>query len=251
MKFEIYTDESYITAERYRSIATFSYKADFKSEINEKIKRILTESKIAEFKWQNLKSAKYKFCAEKLIDFILNNINQYNIRVDIINWDTHDTRHKVCGRDDDANFERMFFHLLNTSLKKYPKNSSWNISPDQRQQIDWKTVNDCLKATGRHTEYHKTLFGNFFTDPYYHIDKFKEINSIETPCCQIADLFAGLSIFSIKCYSKYRTWQTQQTTPSLFQSSTEEVELSNSEQARFEIMKYFNKKCKQLKLGVS
>ncbi|MBW1650791.1 MAG: hypothetical protein JRJ44_09000, partial [Deltaproteobacteria bacterium] len=37
----------------------------------------------------------------------------------------------------------------------------------------------------------------------------------------------------------------------LFQSSTEEVELSNSEQARFEIMKYFNKKCKQLKLGVS
>ena len=54
MEFEIYTDESYITGERYRSIAAFSYKAEYKDTIYNDLKILLKESGIKEFKWQKL-----------------------------------------------------------------------------------------------------------------------------------------------------------------------------------------------------
>ena len=248
MKFEIYTDESYTTGERYRSIAAFSFKENHKHEINRELENILNESDVTEFKWQKLKNAKYKFCAIKLINFVLNNIKKYDIRVDIIIWDTYDSRHAIQGRDDEANFERMFFHLLEDSLKKRPKNSSWNVFPDQRHGIDWDTAHDCLKSVGKHTEHYSTLFGDFFTDPYYKIDRFNEIDSSKTPCCQIADLFAGISVFSIYSYKKYCTWKGYKE-PSLLEE--EEIEFTNSEKVRFEVMQHLDSRCKKLKLRVS
>ena len=53
---------------------------------------------------------------------------------------THDSRHTVQGRDDLANYERMFYHLLNNSMKKRPKSATWHIRPDQRSGIDWKRL---------------------------------------------------------------------------------------------------------------
>lgn len=254
MKFEIYTDESYITGERYRSIAAFSLIADYTDAIHKKLNCILDESGVKEFKWQKLKDAKYKFCAIKLIDFLLENIANYDLRVDVVIWDTHDRRHDVQGRDDDANFERMFFHLLKTTLKKRPKNSYWNVHPDQKHGIDWDTVRNCIGAVGKHFEYYRTIFGDFFTDPYYHIEVFSEIDSAITPSCQIADLFAGLSVFSVNSYSSYCKWDSnsmkQQQLP-LFSITNQDIKFSNRERARFEVMHYLNKRCKRLKLGVS
>jgi len=142
----------------------------------------------------------------------------------------------------------MFFHLLKTSLKKRPKNSSWNIFPDQRHGIDWDTVHNCLESVGTNKEYNRTLFGDFFTDPYYKIDKFSEIDSSKTPCCQIADLFAGISVFSINHYKKYYNWKKYKE-PSLFEE--EKIKFTNSEKVRFEVMQHLDKRCKKLKLGVS
>lgn len=248
MEFEIYTDESYITGERYRSIAAFSYKTDHRDKIYKHLTKLLKESSINEFKWQKLKDAKYKFGAIKLLDYILNNISNYDLRMDIVIWDTYDNRHKIQGRDDDANFERMFFHLLKTTLRRRPRNSSWSIYPDQKHGINWDTIHDCIEAVGKHIEYHRTLFGDFFTDPFYHIKYLKEIDSSETPCCQVADLFAGLSVFSINCYSKFCKWKEQEQ-PSLFE--TEKITLSNREKVRFEVIQYLDEECKKRKLGVS
>ncbi len=250
MKFEVYTDESYITDERYRSIAAFSYNADQRTAIHNELNEILHHSNVREFKWSKLSNAKYKICALKLINFILKNITKYDIRIDVLTWDTYDSRHKVKNRDDQANFERLFFHLLKTCCKKRPKNSIWDIYPDQRHGIDWDTVNTCLNAEGNKREFQSSLFGDFYSDPYYQIHRFSEIDSTKEPCCHIADLFAGLSVFSINSYSKYKKWVLQNQ-PSLFETETEAVDVSNSEQVRFEVMQKFNTKCKNLKLGVS
>lgn len=142
MEFEIYTDESYITGERYRSIAAFSYKADHRDTIYKHLTKLLKESSIDEFKWQKLKDAKYKFGAIKLLDYVLNNISNYDLRMDIVIWDTYDNR---------------------------------NINPDQKNGINWDTIHDCIEAVGKHIEYHKTLFGDFYTDPFYNCS-FAEIS---------------------------------------------------------------------------
>jgi len=63
MNYTTYTDESYITGERFRSIAAFSFATEKKQEVDSKLKQILQESSVSEFKWQKVKDAKYKFCA--------------------------------------------------------------------------------------------------------------------------------------------------------------------------------------------
>lgn len=249
MNYTAYTDESYIDGERYRSICSFSFLTEATEEIDNNLLEILSESGIKEFKWQKVKDAKYRFCANKLVNFIVNSIHEYDIRIDAVIWDTFDSRHSILGRDDYANFQRMFFHLLSNSIKRRKPKSNWNIFPDERMCIDWKTVRGCLKSVGTRQEYiHSPLFGGFFKDPHYEIVNFNEIDSQLFPSCQVSDFFAGICVFSKNNYDKYSQWKENQL-PSLFKQET--PQLTNREKFRFEVMDNLNIKCKKRRLGVS
>ncbi len=248
MKYLVFTDESQITASRFQSISAFSLHRSKYKEATEEIKALLKNSGVEEFKWKKLKDAKYYFCAEKILKFIFDKLYEYKIRVDTLIWDTHDKRHKVQGRDDVANYERMFFHLLSNSMKRRPKSAIWDIRPDERSGIDWCTVNDCLSAKGRQQDFHNNLFGRFFTDPHYSILSFGEKCSKAEPLIQIADLFSGMAVFSKDSYSNYSKWKHNQNL-SLF--NEEEISFSNRENYRFKLLDLFNNKCKAGGLGVS
>ncbi len=249
MNYIAYTDESYIDGERYRSICSFSFVKEAIEDINNNLLEILKESGVNEFKWQKVKDAKYRFCANKLVNFIVNSLHKYNTRIDVVIWDTFDSRHTIPNRDDDANFERMFFHILSNSMKRRMPKSNWSIYPDERMGIDWKIIHDCLKSVGHRQEYIRSpLFGDFFKDPYYNVEDFKEIDSQLFPCCQVSDFFAGISVFSKNSYDKYSQWKANQL-PSLFKQ--ESPKLSNREKFRFEVMDNLNIQCKKRGLGVS
>jgi len=249
MDYTAYTDESYINGERYRSICSFSFVAGAVEDINCNLLEILKESGVKEFKWQKVKDARYRFCANKLVNYIVNSIHKHDIRIDVVIWDTFDSRHSISSRDDNANYERMFFHILSNSMKRRMPKSNWRIYPDERMGIDWKIVHDCLKSVGRWQEYiHSPLFGDFFKEPYYNIEKFKEIDSQYSPCCHISDLFAGISVYSKNNFDKYLQWKTNQF-PSLFKQ--EIPQLTNREKFRFQVMDNLNIQCKKRKLGVS
>ncbi|MFO7870707.1 MAG: hypothetical protein R6V03_04660 [Kiritimatiellia bacterium] len=212
IEFTAYSDESYSQAERFRSIGVFSFPSFQQKTIDKEITALLRDSSVAEFKWQNLKDAKHGFCAIKLIDFVLHEIYEYNLRIDVMVWDTHDSRHAVPARDDTANFERMLFHLLRNSMKRREKLAAWRIRPDERMDIDWSTVAHCLRAVGRQQDFVESpLLGDFFTDPHYDVCEFREILSHEHPCCQVADLFAGLSVFSRTHFCKFAIWKDNRT----------------------------------------
>ena len=249
MEYTAYTDESYISGERYRSICSFSFKTEAENDIRKNLLAILNESEVQEFKWQKVKDAKYRFCADKLVNFIVNSLHKFYIRIDVVVWDTHDSRHSIPGRDDDANFERMFFHLLSNSMRRREQKSKWNIYPDEKMGINWNIVHDCLKAVGNWKKYiHSPLFGDFFKGNYYTIQNFREIDSQLFPCCQISDFFGGICVFSKNNYDKYSQWKESQL-PSLFKQ--ESPQLTNREEFRFEVMDNLNIQCKKRKLGVS
>ncbi len=249
MDFAAYSDESYIRTPRFRSISVFTFPLSNKTEILRTLKSNLNSSNIQEFKWEKLRTAKYRFCAIKFLNTIFDSLYKRDIRIDTIIWDTHDRRHTVTDRDDIKNFERMFFHLHRSALRRRPKNSNWNIHPDERMEIDWATIRDCLSAVGRRHELIKSpLFGEFFSDRHYQISEFQEVHSIHSPCCQLADLFAGMAVFSITHNSKFWLWNWQNT-PSLFKQP--DVVFSCSEIERFQVLDYFNCGCKDKKLRVS
>jgi len=249
MEYIVFTDESYITDSRYQSLSACSFNKSYYTQVVEDIQNILQESNVEEFKWNKLKDAKYYFCAEKICNYLLSGIIKYQFRIDTLIWDTHDARHAVVGRDDHANFERMFFHLLNNSMKKRPKGSSWFIYPDKRAGINWTTVHDCLNHIGKRQEYHSTIFGDFFSDQYYSIAEFQEKHSHEELPIQIADLFSGLAVFSRESYSCYESY-INASTPSLFEEP-DPAKLTNREEYRCKLLEIFNHGCKKRKLGVS
>ena len=252
MEYSVYSDESYITAEQYRSIGAVSFPRFYETEIACRLESILSESCVDEFKWLKLKNAKYRFCAEKLIDFLFEILFDKSVRVDVIVWDTKDSRHKIPNRDDDANFARMFFHLMKNLMKRREKDSVWYVYPDENLAIDWSTIQDCLSSAGKWREYFESeLFGDAFSDQFFQIREFGQVVSEDSPLCQIADFLAGLSVFSKKSFGKYCQWREfEKPQMSLF-DSCEAPKLTNREKERFHILDMFVRKCRAKRLGVS
>lgn len=252
MEYIVFTDESSITGHRFPSLSAFSMPFKHYEEMRTAVSNIIHESNTSEFKWEKLKNAKYYFCAEKLINLLFQNLFKYDLRIDAIVWDTRDSRHKIRGRDDIANYERMFFHLLKNSMMKRPKGSVWHIRPDVRGGIDWATIRECLYHIGKRREYQNTIFDSFISDPFFIIKSFMEKHSHEEILIQIADLFSGLSSFSRDKYDKYQIWQNRnQISFDFFGEKKSNQQLSNSENFRCKLLNLFNKKCKKFKLGVS
>jgi len=251
MEYCAFTDESNFTQGRFRSIAVVTHPSEYCGIVQPELKAILGSSGLLEFKWENLRNAKYRFCAEKILDYVFRGLRDYSLRIDVLIWDLQDSRHRIHKRDDLANFERMFYHLLRNALKRREFGAEWRVFPDENLAIDWETVHACLSQAGRWRDLvENTLFGDFISDAHFHILEFKEANSKTTHQCQVADLFAGMAAFSKSHYDGFATWRRQyEQQCALF--AEEEVAFSKAENARYEIIHHFSCHCKNRGLGVS
>ncbi|MBC7249932.1 MAG: DUF3800 domain-containing protein, partial [Anaerolineae bacterium] len=143
-----YSDESFYNRGRYRSIAMVTLEADSSEPFSRSVRRLLDESEVKEFKWQKLRQARERFAAQKLVDFVIEKALLGILRVDVLTWDTEDSRHKIQGRDDIANLQRMYYHLFKDALKRWPGDSTWRLYPDENSALDWETVRDYLDMAG-------------------------------------------------------------------------------------------------------
>ncbi|OGU33140.1 MAG: hypothetical protein A2057_00940 [Ignavibacteria bacterium GWA2_35_9] len=252
MNYIAFCDESYTSAERYRSIAVFSFKEKSLETISKSLLTLLIKSDVKEFKWQKLRTAKYFFCAKHFTNYLLDSLEKEKIRIDVLTWDTKDSRHQVQSRDDSANFSRMFFHLLKNVLNKREPSCRWKIYPDEKVDMDWNTLNDCLGAVGKWERDSQSSLFNLSNDKLnYNISEFEQKSSIDFPCIHVSDLFAGLSVLSFKLYEKYKLWfKIKEGQLDLFNPQIVE-KFSNSEEWRFKYLEYFLKVTERKKLGVS
>lgn len=245
-----FSDESYIGA-RFRSLAacTCSY-ATYKY-FHHELLQLVAAAGTQEFKWQKLRNAKYRRLAEQLIDWSLQNSHESDVRVDVLTWDTHDSRHAHRCTDDKANFERMLYHILNITLRKRPHGSTWRVYPDQKLDVDWEMVEACVSYRGkRRRDVPNALFANLFAGGPYTIERFKEVESHKAPLSQVADLFAGLASFSALRYDDYVLWNHEQG-PNQSLLPVEGRTESSADPFRFQVLDYFDGECKRYKAGVS
>jgi len=249
MEYIAYTDESYSSSTRYKSISSFSFSLDHRNKIVSTLKKDLDDSSVKEFKWNKLKDAKYYFCAEKILKWLFRNLYHFSLRVDTITWDTHDSRHAITGRDDKGNYARMFFHLLTNVIKRRSGRNTWHIRADQCGGIDWKTTQECMESVGRRIKAVDTLYGRFFHDQGFTISSFEQCESHKEVPIQICDLFSGMASFLKEDYEKFVQWKLNQN-KSLFESD-EKIKISNREKKRFELIIWFHHACSQHRLGVS
>lgn len=248
-----FSDESNITASRFVSISAITVSFDSVEKFHNDLDSLLNESNVSEFKWKKLASAKYRFAAMKIIDYVTEQAIKEQIRIDTLIWDTKDKRHSIIGRDDIQNFERMFFHLHNSLMRRQGPSSRWHIRPDERTDLNWGKISECLHSKSLWKDhYNYPLLEEFYSTYCYQIDTFKQMNSASCRLNQIADLFAGMGAYSrhekmlIKSHIQNVTGQKK-----IFQNTPVKNEFSNADEERLNIILYLNNKCKQKKLGVS
>lgn len=252
-----YSDESYSTASRYRSIATVTLEMSRDHEISLAVEELLKESDVKEFKWEKLHQARERFAALKMIDQALEFSMRGWLRVDVLIWDTHDSRHSIPGRDDVANLQRMYYHLLKNVLqRRWPAGSVWRLCPDENSALDWMSVQDFLDAAGLELRVEGDLFASeafrLRLERDFRIQQIREMCSADTPLCQLADLFAGLGAYSHSEHGKYEHWlriQSGQLALDLGLGFDEE-KLSNRDRERCVVIQHLNQHCKQRKLRV-
>jgi len=252
-----FADESYTTAERFRSVAAITLDNSNKETITKAFSLIVEESGIEEFKWKNLRQARERFAAIKIIDKTIILALNWQLRVDVLIWDTYDYRHQIQGRDDIANLQRMYYHLFkNVLINRWSSQSTWGLFPDENSALKWSTVQDYLDKTGLSIRTEKSMFDeepfNLRLSRDFKVTQIEAVSSELEVLCQVADFYAGVGAFSYSAYPKYNQWleiKGGQLPLGIFPIET--LTLSNRDRERFLVIKYLNDVCKKKKLGVS
>ncbi len=252
-----YSDESSYNIGRFRSISLISLKSSLEDEIIQKLDTIIDESGLSEFKWSKLRQAREHFAAEKIINYVFQLALDEKIRIDTLIWDIEDSRHKIQGRDDIANLQRMYYHLFRSVLTyRWATGSNWALYPDQQSALNWNTIADYLDITGTNIKLEGSLFETFKLrlSQDFQIETIAETKSTDNSLIQVADLFAGLGAYSHAEYQKYEEWrklENRQLTLELdFGQSGPSIKLSNRDKVRCKIINQLNMLCKQHKLSI-
>ena len=182
------------------------------------------------------------------------------LRIDILIWDTYDSRHKIQGRDDIRNLERMYYHLFKNVFQcRWPLECTWQVFPDENSALNWNKLKEFLDIAGVNIQIGRTLFEDgigFRITREFGIVSIREATSINEPLCQVADLFAGLGAYSYSAYHTYEAWlcnefgQLRLQVDDCDQVSLSNESLSNRERERCLVIKHFDEKCKRYKLRV-
>lgn len=252
-----FADESHWNTGRFRSLGLTTTSVRSVDPLDGELRSLLYESNIREFKWKKLAGAKERFAAEKLCRFAVEKVCAGQLRVDVLVWDIEDSRHKVAHRNDIANLQRMYYHLFHNVLRaRWPDGVVWRLHPDEHTALSWETVQDCLETRSVTVEEDRSLFtGGEFRMRLrreFRIEEIRPVSSEQHPLLQLADLFAGLAVFSRDKFNDYQKW-LQATSPQafLFGEADASCDSSRSSQERFVVLKVFDRACKQRKLGVS
>jgi len=249
-----FSDESSYNVGRFRAIGMISFPMSSLQELDKDIQEILEESNIREFKWKKLKSAKMYYGAIKLIDYFIGVVLKGISRIDVLIWDIEDMRHKIEGRDDCANLARMYYHLYkNVLIKRWPSNSSWLLYPDENSSIDWETIKNCLKSKEININETTDLFKGFALQirEEFNIKDIHEVKSSTNALIGVADLFAGMGVYSRLNFRKYKMWEIKSSKQGHLFNYIINIKLSCADEYRCPVIKYLYEKCRGKKLGVS
>lgn len=253
-------DETKYNTGRFRGIALVTLARSDYGRVSEHLRALLDASIVKEFKWDKLRSAQYRFAAERLLVFAIDLAVEKLMRVDVLMWDTHDSRHRVLGRDDRANMQRMYFHLLKNVLKKrWPNDLRWSFLPDRLDSFDWDNLAEFLERADTGIEIVRNdLIGKslkvVFIQHFDLVGVFPVSDSGSEPLIQLADLFCGLGVFSREHYAVYRQWLHDHS-PQLElvprEDSSPSRSLSRRDIERAYILNFFYERAKSKKMTIS
>lgn len=194
-RYIVVSDESGIDgSNRHKSIAFVSGPESQIVEFNRHCKAVLGKHGASEFKWSDIATGEKNRASRDIAELFF---RFHTLRVLVLCWDTHDSRHQVDNRDDDENFHRMLYHGLRRNADWHGR-KEWYWYPDQRTNLDDTVVQAFLNAT---LEDKRATKWPFLIAEHRESLKFLDVKqkcSKKVPIIGVADLFAGVVRDSIE-----------------------------------------------------
>lgn len=184
-----YADETQYNVGCYRGVALVSARDPMAGELAAEVRSILADSGVGvgagECKWEKVRSAKGRFLADKLLTWALEGAVAGRLRVDALTWDAGDNARAGAGIPYLKKLHQMYGHLLAETLAhRWPDAAAWVLYPDEQDALRWDTIAAGLPRAAR----------------------IVPSASHREPLIQVADLFAGLAVFSRAGYDTYEQW---------------------------------------------
>ena len=208
-RYCIYSDESGSPNHRYHSIGALSGPKVTLEKLRNELENTLKNNNTSKVEYKDLKGdSRKESAAKQFINKIIRFCHQNKIRIDIVSWDTKDDRYNVLRRDDQQNFERMYYHLIKwVNFQYIPINPDWEFYPDQKTSVNWEDLNYFIESTNLNKNKSDQLFRNYNLPEFPNIEKFKESISDNNPLTQTIDIYTGLGRLSLKNNSKFIEWK--------------------------------------------
>ena len=231
-----FTDEAQYNFGRYRGLAMVSGPQDEVPRLRQEAHALLEESGITEWKWEKVRTARARFAGSKLLRWAIGAAELARLRVDTLTWDVEEGSRAGRGVPHIANLRRMYRALLEDVVpRRWGADTTWRLYPDEQSAMSWDRLVSGIAQITSITPCH----------------------SHEYPLIQLADLFAGLAVYSRGSYDTYERWLTlppdqrlrepEESGPSLSAS----FHFSASDRVRCRLLDEFYTRCKQGYLGVS
>jgi hypothetical protein len=246
-----YSDETHHNFGRFKGIGVVTAAIDHATQACEEVRTILTASNIKELKWEKLRTARDRIAAIRITDWFFSKINV--LRVDVLTWDIEDPRHRLQSRDDVANLHRMYHHLMNNVLRRYPSGCTWKLYPDEQDSIDWDRVHDFLDGAGMRSRFQKNVDALTYRMRFekdFRVVQIVPSKSEVEPLIQVADLLAGMAAFSRTHIATYRRWKDRESGQGNF-FEAEEQTFSGGEREKCAVLSDFRHRCHGYALLVS
>jgi hypothetical protein len=197
--FSAYSDESGIFDHPYQSVAVVSGAEEILSELRDELQEELGKKQIREVKFSRIVGYNSP-TAQAARRFIISAVKSYaanrRIRIDVLTWDTADSRHAVPDRDDLGNLGRMYYHVLLHMARQWNQ-IHWNFYPDNNPKVDWNETARYLNATSLYrTNRQQPELVEAAGYDELQFGQIEQVDSVKEPLVQLADLFAGMARYS-------------------------------------------------------
>jgi hypothetical protein len=184
-----YADETRYNVGRYRGLAVVSLRLADADAFRAEARSLLQTSGVHELKWVEVRTARHRFAANKLITWAFNALGAGALRVEVVTWDAEE-QHPAPGESGIATLQQMYGLLLGTTLRRYQSAGGLvRVCPDEQDALNWPALEHYLAAQA------------------LPIERVVPCHSHHEPMVQLADVLAGLAVYSRSAYDRYEAWK--------------------------------------------
>jgi hypothetical protein len=184
----IYSDESSYNYGAVRGVCAVSLRVDDSARLGEELASLLRTSSVRELKWEKVRTARMAFAAKKALTWALDHALDGELWIETVTWEVSSAAASRARRPTLTQLHSAYTALLSSVIARHSQRAEqsqdWRIVPDEQSAIPWTRIQEALPQT----------------------TSIMPARSEPQPLIQLADVFAGLAVFSRAAYDAYERW---------------------------------------------